>query len=102
MQSPFLASRARMIGLAAATAIIMGILLAANNVMVANAQQQQTTTTKMEKVWETATELKTPESVIYVLMKMCCLFQILMEHQMERTIRDSFLRFHLLMVALLN
>jgi hypothetical protein len=34
--------------------------------MVANAQQQQTTTTKMEKVWETATELKTPESVIYV------------------------------------
>ena len=66
MQSPFLASRARMIGLAAATAIIMGILLAANNVMVANAQQQQTTTTKMEKVWETATELKTPESVIYV------------------------------------
>jgi hypothetical protein len=56
-----------MIGLAAAaTAIIMGILLAANNVMVANAQQQQTTTTKMEKVWETATELKTPESVIYV------------------------------------
>ena len=66
MQSPFLASRARMIGLAAATAIIMGIILAANNVMVANAQQQQTTTTKMEKVWETATELKTPESVIYV------------------------------------
>ena len=68
MQSPpLLASRARMIGLAAAaTAIIMGILLAANNVMVANAQQQQTTTTKMEKVWETATELKTPESVIYV------------------------------------
>jgi hypothetical protein len=56
-----------MIGLAAAaTTIIMGILLAANNVMVANAQQQQTTTTKMEKVWETATELKTPESVIYV------------------------------------
>jgi hypothetical protein len=36
-------------------------------VTVANAQQQQqTTTTKMEKVWETATELKTPESVIYV------------------------------------
>jgi hypothetical protein len=55
-----------MMGLAAATAIIMGIILAANNVMVANAQQQQTTTTKMEKVWETATELKTPESVIYV------------------------------------
>jgi len=68
MQSPpLLASRARMIGLAAAaTAVIMSILLAANNVMVANAQQQQTTTTKMEKVWETATELKTPESVIYV------------------------------------
>jgi hypothetical protein len=55
-----------MIGLAAAaTAIIMGILLAADNVTVANAQQQQTTTTKMEKVWETITELKTPESVIY-------------------------------------
>ncbi len=68
MQSPpLLASRARMIGLAAAaTAIIMDILLAANNVMVANAQQQQTTTTKMDKVWETAIELKTPESVIYV------------------------------------
>lgn len=67
MQSPpLLASRARMIGLAAAaTAIIMGILLAADNVTVANAQQQQTTTTKMEKVWETITELKTPESVIY-------------------------------------
>jgi hypothetical protein len=66
MQSPpLLASRARMIGLAAAaTAIIMGILLAANNVTVANAQQQ-TTTTKIEKVWETITELKTPESVIY-------------------------------------
>ena len=67
MQSPpLLASRARMIGLAAAaTAIIMGILLAANNVTVANAQQQQTTTTNIEKVWETITELKTPESVIY-------------------------------------
>ncbi len=45
----------------------MGILLATNNVTVANAQQQQqtTTTTKIEKVWETATEFKTPESVIY-------------------------------------
>jgi len=54
------------IGLVAAAAVtIMGILLAANNVTVANAQQQQATTTKMEKVWETATELKTPESVIY-------------------------------------
>ncbi len=69
MQSPPLpASRARTIGLAAvaAAAIIMGILLAAYNVTVANAQQQQqTTTTKIEKVWETATEFKTPESVIY-------------------------------------
>src|SRR5215217_2750527 len=68
MQSPpLLVSRARMtIGLlAAATAIIMGILLAANSVTVSNAQQQQTTTTKIEKVWETITELKTPESVIY-------------------------------------
>jgi sugar lactone lactonase YvrE len=68
MQSPpLLASRARMIGLAAATAIIMGILLAANNVTIANAQQQQqtTTTTKIEKVWETPAEFKTPESVIY-------------------------------------
>jgi hypothetical protein len=66
MQSPpLLASRARMIGLAAAIAIIMGILLAVNNVTVANAQQQQTTTTNIEKVWETITELKTPESVIY-------------------------------------
>ena len=67
MQSPpLLASRVKMIGLAAATAIIMGILLVANNVTIANAQQQQTTTTtKIEKVWETITELKTPESVIY-------------------------------------
>jgi hypothetical protein len=67
MQSPpLLASRARMIGLAAgATAIIMGILLAANNVTVANAQQQQTTTINIEKVGETISELKTPESVIY-------------------------------------
>jgi sugar lactone lactonase YvrE len=68
MQSPpLLASRARMtIGLVAAAAVtIMGVLLAANNVTVANAQQQQTTTTKIEKVWETITELKTPESVIY-------------------------------------
>jgi hypothetical protein len=65
MQSPsLLASRARMIGLITAAVTIMGILLAADNVTVANAQQQ-TTTTKMEKVWETATELKTPESVIY-------------------------------------
>jgi sugar lactone lactonase YvrE len=66
MQSPpLLASTARMIGLAAATAVIMGILLAANNVTVADAQQQQTTITKIEKVWETITELKTPESVVY-------------------------------------
>src|SRR5919107_1924530 len=66
MQSPpLLASRARMIGLITAAITIIGILLAADNVTVANAQQQQTTTTKMEKVWETATELKTPESVIY-------------------------------------
>jgi len=54
------------IGLVASAAVtIMGILLSANNVTVANAQQQQTTTTKIEKVWETATVLKTPESVIY-------------------------------------
>jgi hypothetical protein len=41
--------------------------LAANNVTIANAQQQQTTTTttKIEKVWETPAEFKTPESVIY-------------------------------------
>jgi hypothetical protein len=68
MQSPpLLASRARMIGLVAATAIIMSILLAATNVTIANAQQQQqtTTTTKIEKVWETPAEFKTPESVIY-------------------------------------
>ena len=51
--------------MAAAAVTIMGILLSANNVTVANAQQQQTTTTKIEKVWETATVLKTPESVIY-------------------------------------
>jgi sugar lactone lactonase YvrE len=64
MQSPLLASRARMIGLvAAAAATIMGVLLAAN-VTVANAQQQQMTT-KIEKVWETPAQFKTPESVIY-------------------------------------
>ena len=61
MQSPLLASRARMIGLAAAT--IIGVLLAAN-VTVANAQQQQMTT-KIEKIWETPAQFKTPESVIY-------------------------------------
>jgi hypothetical protein len=61
MQSPLLASRARRIGLAAAT--IMGVLLAAS-VTVANAQQQQMTT-KIEKVWETPAQFKTPESVIY-------------------------------------
>jgi hypothetical protein len=56
-----------MMGLITAAITIIGILLAADRVTVANAQQQQqTTTTKMEKVWETATELKTPESVIYV------------------------------------
>jgi sugar lactone lactonase YvrE len=71
MQSPpLLASRARKtIRLAAAaTTIIMGILLAADNVTVANAQQQQqttTTTSKIEKVWESPAQFKTPESVIY-------------------------------------
>ncbi|MDQ3835815.1 MAG: hypothetical protein M3270_02615, partial [Thermoproteota archaeon] len=54
-----------MIGLITAAVTIMGILLAADSVTVANTQRQQATTTKMEKVWETATELKTPESVIY-------------------------------------
>lgn len=63
MQSPLLASRARMIGLVAAAATIMGVLLAAN-VTVANAQQQQMTT-NIEKVWETPAQFKTPESVIY-------------------------------------
>jgi hypothetical protein len=55
-----------MIGLVAAAATIMSILLAAANVTITNAQQQQqVTTTKIEKVWETPAELKTPESVIY-------------------------------------
>jgi sugar lactone lactonase YvrE len=48
----------------ATTATITIILLAAN-VTITNAQQQQRTITKIEKVWETPTELKTPESVIY-------------------------------------
>jgi sugar lactone lactonase YvrE len=65
MRSPLLVSRARMIGLVAAAATIMSILLAAANITITNAQQQQMTTTKIEKVWETPTELKTPESVIY-------------------------------------
>jgi sugar lactone lactonase YvrE len=54
-----------MMGLLAAAATIMSVLLAAANVTTTNAQQQQTTTTKIEKVWETPAELKTPESVIY-------------------------------------
>jgi hypothetical protein len=68
MRSPLLVSRARMIGVVvAAAATIMSILLAAANVTITNAQQQQQqmTTTKIEKVWETPAELKTPESVIY-------------------------------------
>jgi sugar lactone lactonase YvrE len=66
MPSPLLVSRAMTIRLAVATATIVIILLAAN-VTITNAQQpqQQMTTTKIEKVWETPTELKTPESVIY-------------------------------------
>src|ERR671923_3095914 len=68
MRSPLPVSRARMIGLVVtAAATIMSILLAAANVTITNAQQQQQqmTTTKIEKVWETPAELKTPESVIY-------------------------------------
>ncbi len=60
MSSPL---RAMTMGLAT-TATITIILLAAN-VTITNAQQQQRTITKIEKVWETPTELKTPESVIY-------------------------------------
>jgi sugar lactone lactonase YvrE len=50
-------------GLAIAATIV--IILLAANVTITNAQQQQRTITKIEKVWETPTELKTPESVIY-------------------------------------
>ena len=66
MLSPLLVSRARMIEIVAAVATIVITLLAAN-VTITNAQQQQQqmTTTRIEKVWETSTELKTPESVIY-------------------------------------
>jgi hypothetical protein len=55
-----------MIEIVAAVATIVITLLAAN-VTITNAQQQQQqmTTTRIEKVWETSTELKTPESVIY-------------------------------------
>jgi sugar lactone lactonase YvrE len=63
MPSPLLVSRAMTIGLAVAATIV--IILLAANVTITNAQQQQMTTTKIEKVWETPTELKTPESVIY-------------------------------------
>src|SRR5215204_3932003 len=68
MQSPpLLASRPRMIGLVAAAATIIGVLLAADNVTVANAQQQQQMTmSNIEKIWETPAQFKTPESVIYV------------------------------------
>jgi sugar lactone lactonase YvrE len=67
MQSPpLIASRPRMIGLVAAAATIIGVLLAADNVMVANAQQQQQMTmSNIEKIWETPAQFKTPESVIY-------------------------------------
>jgi len=62
MPPSLLVSRATTRGVVAA-AIAM-ILLAAN-VTIINAQQQQATTTKIEKVWETPAEFKTPESVIY-------------------------------------
>ena len=66
MQSPpLLASRPRMIGLVAAAATIIGVLLAVDNVTVANAQQQQMTMSNIEKIWETPAQFKTPESVIY-------------------------------------
>jgi hypothetical protein len=67
MQSPpLLASRPSMIGLVAAAATIIGVLLAADNVTVANAQQQQQMTmSNIEKIWETPAQFKTPESVIY-------------------------------------
>src|SRR5215208_2817538 len=67
MQSPsLLASRPRTIGLVAAAATIIGVLLAADNVTVANAQQQQQMTmSNIEKIWETPAQFKTPESVIY-------------------------------------
>jgi sugar lactone lactonase YvrE len=55
-----------MIGLVAAAATIIGVLLAADNVTVANAQQQQQMTmSNIEKIWETPAQFKTPESVIY-------------------------------------
>lgn len=60
MSSPL---RTRTMGLTTTSTII--IVLLAANVTITNAQQQQGTTTKIEKVWETSTELKTPESVIY-------------------------------------
>jgi sugar lactone lactonase YvrE len=61
MSSPL---RTMTMGLATTATII--IILLATNVTITNAQQQQQrTTTKIEKVWETPTELKTPESVIY-------------------------------------
>jgi hypothetical protein len=67
MQSPpLLASRPSLIGLVAAAATIIGVLLAADNVTVANAQQQQQMTmSNIEKIWETPAQFKTPESVIY-------------------------------------
>jgi sugar lactone lactonase YvrE len=53
-----------MIGVLIAATII-SILLSAANVTVTIAQQQQVTTSKIEKVWETSAQFKTPESVIY-------------------------------------
>src|SRR5919197_3108231 len=65
MLSPLLVSRARMIEIVAAVATIVITLLAANVTITNAQQQQQMTTTRIEKVWETPTELKAPESVIY-------------------------------------
>src|SRR5919197_4959587 len=65
MLSLLLVSRARMIEIVAAVATIVITLLAANVTITNAQQQQQMTTTRIEKVWETSTELKTPESVIY-------------------------------------
>lgn len=62
MPLSLLVSRATTRGVVAAA---IAVILLAANVTIINAQQQQMTTPKIEKVWETPAQFKTPESVVY-------------------------------------
>ena len=54
-----------MAGLIATVSVTIAMILLGADATMTNAQQIMTMTTKIEKVWETPTELKAPESVIY-------------------------------------